>query len=80
MVETDFWSCRNRFLLINLFFFLQVETFTEISGNKFIWERICSGRKEFFQPVETILFYSVLLYRKWKPLMKLVETSSLYFS
>ena len=34
MVEMDFLSCGNRFLLFNLFF-LQVETFTEISGNKF---------------------------------------------
>ena len=28
-----------------IFFFLQEETFIEISGNKFIWERLCSGRK-----------------------------------
>ena len=43
-VETDFMSCGDRFLLFNLFF-LQEETFIEISGNKFIWERLCSGRK-----------------------------------
>ena len=34
MVETDFWSCGNYFLLFN-FFFLQVETFTEI-GKDFV--------------------------------------------
>ena len=34
MVETDFLSCANSFLLFN-FFFLQVETFAEINGNKF---------------------------------------------
>ena len=34
MVETDFWSCGNYFLLLN-FFFLQVETFTEI-GKDFV--------------------------------------------
>ena len=38
MVEMDFLSSENRFLLFNLFI-LQVETFTGISGNKFIWER-----------------------------------------
>ena len=30
-----------------IFFFLQVEAFTEISRNKFILERLCSGRKGF---------------------------------
>ena len=42
----DLLSCGNRFLLFNLFL-LQVETFLEITGNKFIWERLCSGRKGF---------------------------------
>ena len=46
MAETDFLSCGNRFFLFNLFF-LPVETLTGISGNKFIWERFCSGRKGF---------------------------------
>ena len=32
-----------------------------------------------FYPVETIFVYSVLLSCKWKLLLKLVETNSLYF-
>ena len=46
LVETDFLPCGNRFLLFN-HFFLQGKTFTENSGIKFIWERLCSGRKGF---------------------------------
>ena len=30
------------------YFFLQVETITEIRGSKFIWERLFSARKRFF--------------------------------
>ena len=40
-----FWLVGSCFVFENLIFFLQVETFTEISGNKFIWEKLCSGRK-----------------------------------
>ena len=32
-----------------------------------------------FHPVVTVFFYSVLLSCKWKPILKLVETSNLYF-
>ena len=46
MVETDLLSCRNCFFLFNLFF-LQVETFTEISGNNIIWERLCPVERDF---------------------------------
>ena len=49
MVEVDFLSLGNRFLLFNLiyFFFLHVETFTKIRENKFFRERLCSGRNRF---------------------------------
>ena len=37
------------------------------------------GLEGIFHPVETVLIYFVILSCKWKPLMKLTETSSLYF-
>ena len=60
-------------------FLVQVETFTEIGGSKFIWERICSGRKGFSTQWKLFFFHSLLLSCKLKPLLKLVEASSLYF-
>ena len=51
------------------FFFLQFETFTEISGNKFIWERRMFWQKGVFHPMETVFFYFVLLFCNWKPLL-----------
>ena len=48
-------SCGSVFFFFNLFFLLQVETFSEIIGKKFIWERLCSSR------METVFFYTVLL-------------------
>ena len=63
---------RKLFLLFNLFF-RQVETFTEISGNKVIWERLCSGRKRFSTQ------WNPLFSCKGKPSLKLVETSSSFF-
>ena len=40
---------------------------------------IPASRKEICCPVETVSFYSVLFPCSWKPLVTLVETSSLYF-
>ena len=48
-------SCGSVFFFFNLFFLLQVETFSEIIGKKIIWERLCSSR------METVFFYTVLL-------------------
>ena len=47
MVETDFLPCGITIFSYLIFLFLQVEIFTEIIGNKFIWERLCSVRKRF---------------------------------
>ena len=77
-VETDFLSCGNCFLLF-IYFFLQVETFTEISGNKFILERLFSGRKGFSTQWKLFSFIACFFSCKWKLLLKLFETSSLYF-
>ena len=53
-----------------VFCFLKMETLTEVSGNKFIWERLCSTQWK-------LLFRASFL--QVKPLLELVETSSLYF-
>ena len=49
MVETQFLSCGNRFLSFNLFFFQQVETVTEISGEPLFLGKdfISTSRKGF---------------------------------
>ena len=45
-VGDGFLSCGNRFLLFYLFF-LQVETFTDVSEKNFIWQRLSSVRSDF---------------------------------
>ena len=78
MVEKDFLSCGSRFLLFHLFF-PKSGNFTEISGNSYFGGVTFFRQKAIFHPVKTAFFYSVLLFCKWKLLLKLVETSSLYF-
>ena len=81
MLETYFLSCENHFLLFNLFFFQQVEAVTEIRGKPLFSGKdfIPTSRKGFSVWWKLFFFYSVFLSCKSKPLLKLVETTSLYF-
>ena len=54
-----------------------MEAVTEIRENPFFGTGFIHASKEGIFPMETVFFffYSVLLSCKWKPLLKLVETS-----
>ena len=54
MVETEFLSCGNCFLLFNLFFFKWKLTLELVETNLF--------RKGIFSPVKTVFFYPVLFF------------------
>ena len=73
LVQTDFLSCGNRFLLFN--FFLQVETATEISGNPFFQGLYSRQKKGIFCLVKTVFFfYPVLLFCKSKLLLMKLQS------
>ena len=62
MVERDFLSCGNRFLLFE-FFFLQVETFTEISGKKLFGKDFVPVERDF--PLSGTCFFPARGNRYW---------------
>ena len=77
MVETDFLSCGDRFLLFNLvFFFYKREPSLKLMETNLFGKDFVPVKRDVHQ-VETVFFYSVLLSFKWK--QKLVEISSLHF-
>ena len=65
MVEADFLSCGNRFLLFNIFI-LQVETFTNLFGKDF------AAVERDFQPIRN---YSLLVGASFLKVKAVTETS-----
>ena len=51
----DFLSCEKRFLLFNIFF-LQVETFSEISGNNLLGEDFVPLERDFLSSGNSFFF------------------------
>ena len=75
--ETLILLVKTNFILFNLFFYKQKPSL-KLVGKTYLQKTLLQ-QKQIFHTVETVFFFGVLLSCKWKPLLRLVETSSLCY-